>query len=174
MVADRPEGPFKDAIGKPLLKGFGYIDPSVFIDDDGRAYLYWGNPKLLYVKLNEDMISYSGEVNEVPLTTESFGVRSKDDRTTRYEEGPWLYKRNDLYYMIFAAGPIPEHIAYTTGPTATGPWTFGDTLMPTQRAALQTIRVCVITRAIPIFLSQRCIAGWGRFPSFGLRRAASF
>ncbi len=132
VVADRPEGPFKDAIGKPLLKGFGYIDPSVFIDDDGQAYLYWGNPKLLYVKLNEDMISYSGEVNEVPLTTESFGVRSKDDRTTRYEEGPWLYKRNDLYYMIFAAGPIPEHIAYATGPTATGPWTFGDTLMPTQ------------------------------------------
>lgn len=131
-VADNPEGPFRDAIGKPLLAGYGYIDPSVFIDDDGQAYLYWGNPKLFYVKLNEDMISYSGRVIEVPLTTESFGVRSKDDRTTRYEEGPWLYQRKNLYYMVFAAGPISEHIAYATGPTATGPWTFRDTIMPTQ------------------------------------------
>jgi arabinoxylan arabinofuranohydrolase len=131
-VADSPAGPFSDPLGKPLCAGFGYIDPAAFIDDDGQAYLYWGNPKLYYVKLNEDMISYSGEINEVPLTTESFGVRSKDDRTTRYEEGPWLYKRNDLYYMVFAAGPISEHIAYATGPTATGPWTFRNTIMPTQ------------------------------------------
>jgi hypothetical protein len=131
-VADKPQGPYRDAIGKPLLAGHGYIDPTVFIDDDGQAYLYWGNPKLLYVKLNEDMISYSGQVVEVPLTTESFGVRSKDDRTTRYEEGPWLYKRKDLYYMVFAAGPISEHIAYATSPAATGPWTFRDTIMPTQ------------------------------------------
>ncbi len=131
-VSDSPAGPFTDPLDKPLLRGFGYIDPTVFIDDNGQAYLYWGNPKLLYVKLNEDMISYSGEVTEVPLTTESFGVRSKDDRATRYEEGPWLYKRKDLYYMVFAAGPISEHIAYATGPTATGPWTFGNTIMPTQ------------------------------------------
>jgi arabinoxylan arabinofuranohydrolase len=131
-VADSPTGPFSDPLGKPLCAGHGYIDPAVFIDDDGQAYLYWGNPKLLYVKLNEDMISYSGQINEVPLTIESFGVRSKDDRTTRYEEGPWLYKRKDLCYMVFAAGPISEHIAYATGPTATGPWTFRNTIMPTQ------------------------------------------
>jgi beta-xylosidase len=36
------------------------IDPTVLIDDDGQAYLYWGNPDLWYVKLNSDMISYSG------------------------------------------------------------------------------------------------------------------
>jgi arabinoxylan arabinofuranohydrolase len=131
-VSDSPTGPFSDPLDKPLLTGYGYIDPTVFIDDDGQAYLYWGNPKLYYVRLNEDMISYSGEINEVPLTTESFGIRSKDDRATRYEEGPWLYKRKDLYYMVFAAGPISEHIAYATGPTATGPWTFRNTIMPTQ------------------------------------------
>ena len=131
-VSDRPAGPFKDALDKPLLRGFGYIDPAVFIDEDGQAYLYWGNPKLYYIKLNEDMISSSGQINEVPLTTESFGVRSKKDRATRYEEGPWLYKRKDLYYLVFAAGPISEHIAYATGPTATGPWTFRNTIMPTQ------------------------------------------
>ncbi len=134
-VSTDPTGPFKDALGHPLVGddgSWGDIDPTVFIDDDGQAYMYWGNPYLRYVKLNEDMISYSGDVVDVPLTPESFGVRSKDDRATQYEEGPWLYKHNDLYYMLFAAGPIPEHIAYSTGPSATGPWTFGGVVMPTQ------------------------------------------
>ncbi len=132
-VATDPQGPFKDPIGKPLVcAGNGDIDPTVFIDDDGQAYLYWGNPNLYYVKLNEDMISYSGEINKVPLTTESFGVRSKNDRPTQYEEGSWLYKRNGLYYMIFAAGPISEHISYSTSNSPTGPWTFRSVIMPTQ------------------------------------------
>ena len=131
-VSDNPAGPFSDPIGKPLLAGNGYIDPTVFIDDDGQAYLYWGNPDLNYVKLNEDMISYSGRINKVLLTPESFGTRTKDDRPTQYEEGPWLYKHNDLYYMIFAAGPISEHISYSTSSSPTGPWSFGGIVMPTQ------------------------------------------
>ena len=57
-VSDSPTGPFKDALGKPMISGgWGYIDPTVFIDDDGQAYIYWGNPGLFYVKVNEDMIS---------------------------------------------------------------------------------------------------------------------
>ena len=58
-VGDSPTGPFRDAIGHPLVEN-GRFDPTVFIDDDGQAYLYWGNPDLWYVKLNADMISYSG------------------------------------------------------------------------------------------------------------------
>lgn len=134
-VAENPAGPFKDPIGRPLVgedDSWADIDPTVFVDDDGQAYLYWGNPYLRYVKLNEDMISYSGPVVEVPLTVESFGPRAKDDRATSYEEGPWFYKRNGLYYMIFAAGPIPEHIAYSTSPGPTGPWTYRGIIMPTQ------------------------------------------
>lgn len=61
-VADSPYGPFYDPLGKPLVQSeWGDIDPTVFIDDDGQAYLYWGNPNLYYVKLNEDMISCDGE-----------------------------------------------------------------------------------------------------------------
>lgn len=60
-VSKSPTGPFQDALGKPLVhSGGGDIDPTVFIDDDGQAYLYWGNPYLKYVKLNKDMTSYSG------------------------------------------------------------------------------------------------------------------
>lgn len=132
-VSDSPTGPFTDPLGRPLAyTNHGDIDPSVFIDDDGQAYLYWGNPNLYYVKLNEDMISYEGEIQRVPMTTETFGVRSKDDRETSYEEAPWVYKRGDLYYLIFAAGPIPEHIAYATGPSATGPWTYRGVIMATE------------------------------------------
>ena len=163
-VSDSPTGPFSDAIGKPLLAGNGYIDPTVFIDDDGQAYLYWGNPNLYYVKLNEDMISYSGNINKVPLTTESFGVRTRDDRPTQYEEGPWLYKRNDLYYLIFAAGPISEHISYSTSSSPTGPWTFGGIVMPTQgRAFTNHPGVCDYKGNTYFFYHNGALPGGGGF-----------
>jgi len=130
-VSDSPTGPFKDAIGKPLLEGYGYIDPTVFIDDDGQAYLYWGNPDLSYVKLNPDMVSYSGEVVKVEFTSTNFGVRTGDaKRKAQYEEGPWFYKRSGKYYMLYPAGGVPEHLAYSTSPGPLGPWTYGDTIMP--------------------------------------------
>ena len=94
-VSDRPTGPFVDAIGAPLVSDpWGNIDPTVFIDDDGKAYVYWGNPDLYYIQLNDDMISYNQTVGmvKVPLTTASFGVRyNNPDRLTAYEEGPWFY-----------------------------------------------------------------------------------
>src|SRR3954470_16366629 len=67
-VGDSPTGPFRDALGKPLVQN-GQFDPTVFIDTDGQAYLYWGNPDLWYVKLNPDMISYSGTPQKINLTT---------------------------------------------------------------------------------------------------------
>jgi hypothetical protein len=131
-VSDSPTGPFKDALGKPLVDN-NEIDPSVFIDDDGQAYLYWGNPKLSYVKLNADMVSYSGNINSVTLTAAGFGARSGNpQRPTTFEEGPWLYKRTGKYYMIFAANCCSEHIGWSTGPSATGPWTYGGVMMPAQ------------------------------------------
>lgn len=130
-VSTSATGPFTDALGKPLVhSGNGDIDPTVFIDDDGQAYLYWGNPYLKYVKLNEDMISYSGEVITVPFTEEGFGKRTGNaQRTSQYEEGPWLYKRKGLYYLLYPAGGVPEHLAYSTSSNITGPWHYRDTIM---------------------------------------------
>lgn len=132
-VSDSPTGPFKDALGKPLLVGFGYIDPTVYIDDDGQAYLYWGNPNLWHVKLNEDMISYDQNVGIVKedLRDENFGYRSKkiNNRTAAYEEGPWFFKRNAKYYILYPAGGVPEHLAYSTSNGPAGPWVYGDTIM---------------------------------------------
>ena len=134
-VADSPYGPFYDALGKPLVSsGKGDIDPTVMIDDDGQAYLYWGNPFCYYVKLNEDMISYSGDIVKVPMTEESFGKREGNvaERPTLYEEGPWLYKHKDWYYLLWAGGPIPEHLGYSMSKSPEGPWKYGGTLMPTE------------------------------------------
>lgn len=133
-VADSPYGPFYDPLDRPLVQtGVGDIDPSVFIDDDGQAYLYWGNPNCYYVKLNENMISYEGEVVGIPMTEEAFGRREDDPkRATLYEEGPWLYKRNNRYYLLWAGGPIPEHLGYSVSDSPTGPWKYGGTLMPTE------------------------------------------
>lgn len=134
-VSDNPYGPFIDPLGKPLAQsGKGDIDPSVFIDRDGQAYLYWGNPFCYYVKLNEDMISYTGEIVKVPMTEDVFGKREGDvkDRPTLYEEGPWLYKRNNLYYLLWAGGPLPEHIGYSTSKSPTGPWKNGGKIMPAE------------------------------------------
>jgi hypothetical protein len=136
-VSSSPTGPFKDALGHPLVStGTGDIDPTAFIDDDGQAYLYWGNPRLWYVKLNEDMISYSGKAEQVPLTAAGFGARTGDaSRSTLYEEGPWFFRRGELYYLMNAAGGIPENIAYSTSTGPTGPWTYRGVIMPAEGAS---------------------------------------
>lgn len=133
-VADRPEGPFHDALGHPLVHiSPADIDPTVFIDKDGQAYLYWGNSQLFYVKLNKNMISYDQKVGivKVPLTAAAFGkgpgVRR---RRTLYVEGPWFYRRGSMYYLVYAAGGIPEFIAYSTSPGPIGPWTYRGIIMP--------------------------------------------
>jgi len=113
LVADSPYGPFKDPIGKPLIKNSNHdIDPTVMIDDDGQAYMYWGNPKVYYVKLNEDMISYSGEIMQDPTTP------------ANYQEGPWVWKRNGLYYMAYASTCCPEGIGYAMSSKPTGAWEY--------------------------------------------------
>ena len=117
-VADKPEGPFRDALGKPLLgPQEGFFDPTIWVDDDGQAYLYWGNPHLWYVKLNRDMVSYSGPIVKV------------DPRPTDYQEGPWFYKRNKHYYMAFASTCCSEGIGYAMSDKPTGPWTYKGPIM---------------------------------------------
>ena len=137
-VAGSPTGPFRDAIGKPLFDNGSWdnIDPTVFIDDDGQAWLFWGNPTINYVRLNRDMVSLASEVKQVEQTTEGFGSPLLRDRQKdasykdNYTEGPWIMKRGKLYYLLYAAGGVPEHIAYSTAPSPEGPWTYRGHIMP--------------------------------------------
>jgi hypothetical protein len=121
-VSDSPTGPFKDARGTPLItdgmttnssRPNADIDPTVFIDDDGTPWMAWGNGDFYFVKLKRNMIELDGPIEKVPHT--------------HVAEGPWLFKRGDLYYNVYAAdvpGTQPEQIAYATATSITGPWTY--------------------------------------------------
>ncbi len=117
-VADNPLGPYTDALGKPLVdRHRGYIDPTAFVDDDGQAYLYFGNPNAWFVKLNNDMTSCSGE------------IALAQGKPKNYQEGPWLYIRNGHYYLAYASTCCPEGIGYAMSDKPTGPWEFKGDIM---------------------------------------------
>lgn len=138
-VADNPQGPYKDAIGGPLATGWSFIDPTVFIDADGSAYLFWGNKGCWYGRLSEDMVSFDGGYAEVPGFHDPtcFGPESmkmnwakgREEMMVGYEEGPWVTRRGDTYYMSYPAGGVPEHMAYSTAPSINGPWTYKGRIM---------------------------------------------
>ena len=125
LVSDSPYGPFKDPLGKPLVwqkDHWDDIDPTVFVDDDGQAYMYWGNPNTYYVRLNDDMISLKGDIVKL------------DYHIEHYQEGPWFYKRNGLYYLSYATTCCPEALGYAISYTPTGPWEpKGYIMQPTER-----------------------------------------
>lgn len=117
-VSDSPTGPFKDARGSALITNdmttdvkisWDDIDPTVFIDDDGQAYLFWGNQRCRYVKLKENMIEMDGPIVNVDLPN--------------YTEAPWIHKHGNLYYLSYAS-EFPEKTVYATAEKITGPWTY--------------------------------------------------
>ncbi len=106
FVSDNPAGPYKDALGKPLIPIKDAIDPMVMIDDDGQAYIYFSRKgKYCYVaKLKENMIELDGEI--VELTNKS--LRSTIDGEYQFVEGPYVHKHNDMYYMTYP-GKMYKH-----------------------------------------------------------------
>ncbi|PCD02310.1 glycoside hydrolase [Sphingomonas spermidinifaciens] len=122
-VADSPTGPFKDAKGSALVtnqmtpKGthsWEDIDPTVFTDDDGATYIAWGNRQAYIAKLKENMIEIDGEITEIT--------------PPHFEEGPWLHKRGNLYYLTYASLDRSKHrderVSYATAPSIKGPWIY--------------------------------------------------
>ena len=123
-VADSPAGPFKDALGKPLVAKGGslkgqMIDPAVFTDDDGQAYLYWGNGHGYVVPLNADMVSFDAS-------------KVKDITPDNFREGSFVIKRKGTYYFMWSEDDTRSenyHVAYATGPSPLGPWTKRGTIL---------------------------------------------
>jgi len=117
-VADSPTGPFKDAKGSAIITNdmttdtkisWDDIDPTVYIDDDGQAYLFWGNTQCYYIRLKENMIDQDGPIQKVNLPD--------------FTEAPWIHKHNGWYYLSYAY-QFPEKIAYAMSRKITGPWEF--------------------------------------------------
>lgn len=119
-VADRPEGPFHDALGRPLLTNddcfdsshsWACIDPAVFIDDDGQPWIFWGNRECYYAKLKENMVELDGPVARLKFDDFDF------------TEAPWIHKRQGKYYLSYATG-FPEKIAYAVADRIDGPYVY--------------------------------------------------
>ncbi|MEV4313221.1 glycoside hydrolase family 43 protein [Actinocrispum sp. NPDC049592] len=121
-VADRPEGPYTDAIGKPLIgqyvNGAQPIDQDVFIDSDGQAYMYYGgHGHANVVKLNENMTS---------LGSFADGTVFKEITPANYTEGPQMLKRNGKYYLMWSEdywGGPNYSVSYAMANSPTGPFT---------------------------------------------------
>ncbi len=102
-VADRPTGPFRDALGRPMLterpegvRGGAVIDPDVFRDPQtGKYYLYWGNGFLAVAELNDDMVSLKEGTTRILIPRE----RKRD---FHYNEGTYVFYRNGKYYFTWS------------------------------------------------------------------------
>ncbi len=122
-VGDSPAGPFKDALGKPLITKDSpavvnkrdFIDPSIFIDDDGTPYLFFGQLDVNVIKLNDDMISYNGPVHILKGAKDFF-------------EAVWVHKYNGTYYLSYSTwgeeGVTGPQIVYATSKNVLGPYEY--------------------------------------------------
>ena len=120
-VADRPEGPYKDALEKPLISKFHNgaqpIDQFVFRDDDGQFYMYYGGWRHCnMVKLSNDLLSI------IPFPD---GSSYKEITPDNYVEGPCMIKRMGKYYFMWSEGGWqgPDYsVAYAMADSVFGPF----------------------------------------------------
>jgi len=127
-VADKPGGPFRDALGHPLIPAFHNgaqpIDPFVFRDDDGQVYLFyggWGHCNV--VRLAPDLRSV------VPFPD---GTIFREITPPGYVEGSFMIKRNGVYYLMWSEGGWtgPDYrVAYAMGKSPLGPFTPKGTIL---------------------------------------------
>jgi len=147
-ISSRPEGPFK-AEPTPIKSSYS-IDPCSFVDDDGKAYLYFGgiwggqlqrwrtgsyNPNgtepadnepaigARVAELTDDMKSFKSAISEVQIVDENGKPLLASDHDRRFFEAPWMYKRNGLYYFTYSTGNT-HYLAYATSKSPMGPFTY--------------------------------------------------
>jgi hypothetical protein len=149
-----PTGPFTPE-PQPIPGSYS-IDPAVFIDDDGQAYMYFGGlwggqlecwktgtynaacpwqngsePALgpRVVRLTDDMTRFDGAVTEIDIVDQSGTPLLASDESRRYFEGVWMHKLGDTYYLSYSTGTT-HLIVYATGSDPMGPFTYGGVVIP--------------------------------------------
>ncbi|GAA5030987.1 hypothetical protein GCM10011506_21710 [Marivirga lumbricoides] len=109
-VADQPEGPFTPEAHP--IKGVRGIDPNVFIDKNGQAYLYWSAGDIYGAKLKENMLELDSEV-----------VTLKDLPDEGLKEGPYVFERNGIYYLTYPhVENKTERLEYAISDNPLGPF----------------------------------------------------
>lgn len=114
-ISDSPAGPFRD-IGQPL-DGIAGIDPKIFIDDDGQAYIYCNDHQV--AKLKDNMI----EIAESPRDIVYASAEVMDDEMIQFEEGSFMHKRGNKYYFSYSNWQSETTTAYyAIGDSPYGPF----------------------------------------------------
>lgn len=117
-VSDNPTGPFADARGSALVthdmlpvteSDKANLDPTVLIDDDGRAYLFWGNGQCYFAGLKANLTELAGPISVIDLPG--------------FSEGAHIHQKNGIYYLAYGYG-YPEKVAYAMSGQIEGPWDF--------------------------------------------------
>ncbi|MDO6430329.1 family 43 glycosylhydrolase [Flavitalea sp. BT771] len=116
-VADKPYGPFIPQ-DQPIKDVHG-IDPNVFIDKDGQAYLYWAQGKIYGARLKDNMVELASEpvvLGELPEK----GLK----------EGPYMIQRNGIYYLTYPhVENKTERLEYAMGSQPLGPFKVSGVIM---------------------------------------------
>jgi len=153
-TSSRPEGPFQPE--ENYMEGSYSIDPAVFVDEDDRAYMYFGGlwggqlekwqtgefladvtegpaadakaigPRV--VELSDDMLSFKGEVKEISIVDENGKPLVAGDEDRRYFEGPWMHKYNGYYYLSYSTGSTHK-LVYAMSKNPEGPFEFKGTIL---------------------------------------------
>jgi beta-xylosidase len=143
-----PAGPFTPE--PDYIPGSFSIDPAVFIDDDGTAYMYlggiWGgqlekwqtgcfdpnagpqdpNEEAISVhvtKMNEDMLTFAEPLRESKILDENGKPLLAGDEDRRFFEAPWVHKYNGTYYLSYSTGSS-HYICYATSDNPMGPFKY--------------------------------------------------
>ena len=155
-TSKNPEGPFK-SYPKPI-KGSYSIDPAVFVDTDGTAYMYFGGiwggqlqrwKKGVYdpegsktdlqrddapainckvAKLKGNMLEFDGGVQDALIIDSAGKPILGGDHDRRFFEGAWMHKYNRQYYLSYSTGDT-HYLAYAIGKSPLGPFTYAGHFM---------------------------------------------
>lgn len=116
-IAGHPEGPFVPE--SDPIKGVNGIDPNVFIDQDGQAYLYWSMGNIFVARLKENMV----ELDSEPLVIDNLPQEG-------LKEGPFMFERKGLYYLTYPhVENKTERLEYAIGKNPLGPFTVTGVIM---------------------------------------------
>jgi xylan 1,4-beta-xylosidase len=127
-TSDSPLGPFKNNSKEPIIKTGNQIDPFVFVDDDGKKYLYYvrltnGN-RIFAAEINDDLLSIKPETLTECISG-TFPWENTQNTDWPVTEGPTVLKHNGLYYLIYSANDFrnPDYaVGYATSKSPLGPW----------------------------------------------------
>lgn len=117
-TSESPTGPFKDALGHALITNdmtthtdndWDDIDPAIHIEDNGDAYMFFGNLVPKYVKLKDNMLELDGDIKVIDIPN--------------FTEALWVHKKDDNYYLSYAC-EFPEKICYAMSKSIHGPWQY--------------------------------------------------